>query len=143
MNYLESGQKPASFISSEYGTSQELVKVKYTRVQRESPEFMTTYEGIDQSVEVALATIVLSAQPEPVVAMYDFLMSTFVSNSGQPSSPPPPAASERHTAIAPQIETTARSSQSDEQIRVKVQLQGVKGNYYHTPMSRKSYIRVQ
>lgn len=86
----------------------DLVRVKYIRAQKESPEFMSVYDGIDQSVEVALSTFTFNVAPEPVLTLYDFIMSTFVggnevttsaptpagSNSGTPQSeqpPPPPA----------------------------------------------------
>lgn len=127
MNYLESGQKPTAFISSEQSGSQELVKVKYTRVQPESPEFATIYESINQSVDVEFSTIVLRAQPEPVVAMYDFMMSTFVNNGPKPTPKSPPVASE-HAAIALPAEHSPSPSQTSvEQIRVNVKLQGVEG----------------
>ncbi len=35
----------------------DLVRVRYTRVSTDSPEFMTKYEGIDQTVNVELSTI--------------------------------------------------------------------------------------
>jgi vacuolar protein sorting-associated protein 13A/C len=130
MNYLEPGQKPTAFISSEKSHSQELVKVKYTRVEAESPEFATIYESVNQSVDVEFSTIVLCAQPEPVVAMYDFMMSTFVNNNKKPAPVPASAAipAGGHAAIALPAEPTPSPSQSSvEQIRVNVKLQGVEG----------------
>jgi vacuolar protein sorting-associated protein 13A/C len=130
MNYLEPGQKPTAFISSEKSHSQELVKVKYTRVEAESPEFATIYESVNQSVDVEFSTIVLCAQPEPVVAMYDFMMSTFVNKSNKPAPVPAstPIPAGEHAAVAPSAEPSPSPSQSSvEQIRVNVKLQGVEG----------------
>lgn len=137
MNYLEPAQKPTAFISSEQSHSQELVKVKYTRVQAESPEFATIYESVNQSVDVEFSTIVLCAQPEPVVAMYDFMMSTFVNNSNKPGPAPAsaPIPSGEHSAVVLPAEPTPSPSQSSiEQIRVNVKLQGVEGKSFVLPV---------
>lgn len=56
----------------------ELVRVKYDRVQSESPEFHSHYQGIDQSVNADLSTINLLARPEPIIELYAFIMETFV-----------------------------------------------------------------
>ena len=47
-------------------TPTDLLKVKYVRAQRESPEFDTLYEGIDQTVDVRLSTLVFHVEPEPI-----------------------------------------------------------------------------
>lgn len=117
-NFLEAGHEPIVFITSEQpGPEQDLVKIRYTRADRENPEFDTTYEGIDQSIGARISTIVVHAQPEPVVAMNDFIMSTFV--------PEKPAAKSDSTEVV--LPTTPAPSNM-EKIRVKVNLQGVEGN---------------
>lgn len=75
------------------GTSGNLVHIKYTRVQRLSPEFLSIHEGIDQSVDIGLSTFVFSASPEPVLALYDFIMNTFAPgySDNNPSIPEPEA----------------------------------------------------
>lgn len=128
MNYLEAGHDPTAFISSETSTQQDLVKVKYTRVQPESPEFASLYESINQSVDVDFSTIVLRAQPEPVVAMYDFMMSTFVSPT--PAVAPAVATSNQELIVLPTEPTPAEAQSSTEQIRVNINLQGVGGNFF-------------
>ena len=119
MNYLESGRTPTAFISSEDSKGKNLLKVKYVRAQQDSPEFMTAFEGIDQSVDVAMSTLVLRAQPEPVIAIYDFLMTTFVPQKG-PTLPAP--AVEKDPKVGPQQQQAIT-----EQIRVRVKLESVQG----------------
>jgi vacuolar protein sorting-associated protein 13A/C len=127
MNYLEAGHDPTAFISSESSVHQDLVKVKYMRVQVESPEFTTVYESINQSVDVEFSTIVLRAQPEPVVAMYDFIMSTFV--PAKPAVDPPPTTENQNPIVPPSQPPSPPPTQgSTEQIRVNINLQGVEGN---------------
>ena len=119
MNYLESGRTPTAFISSEVSKDKNLLKVKYVRAQQDSPEFMTAFEGIDQSVDVTMSTLVLRAQPEPVIAIYDFLMTTFV----PPKAPTPPTpALENDLKASPQ-----RPQAMTEQIRVRIKLESVQG----------------
>ncbi|KAF5314046.1 hypothetical protein D9611_006808 [Ephemerocybe angulata] len=97
-------------------TPTDLLKVKYVRAQRESPEFESLYEGIDQTVDVRLSTLVFHVEPEPILAVYDFIMTTFVPSFSQPPSP-----------ITTQDESPQALTQAenDGKIRVLVKLQGV------------------
>ncbi|GLB36151.1 putative vacuolar protein sorting-associated protein [Lyophyllum shimeji] len=75
--------RPLRFISSaESGSSREdLLSVAYTRVQKESPEFTSVYEGIDQNVDIKVSTFIFRTAPEPIISLYDFVMTTFVPQS--------------------------------------------------------------
>lgn len=96
----------------------DLVQVKYSRVQPNSPEFMTVYEGIDQSVNVTLSTFVVHAAPEPIINLYDFIMSTFVAGHatpedispaqtpGQQPSPPTPPPNNNNGKIRVRVNLT-------------------------------------
>lgn len=55
-----------------------LLIVRYKRCQPESPVFVSQFEGIDQSVDIKVTTFIFRAAPEPVLAVYDFIMTTFV-----------------------------------------------------------------
>lgn len=127
MNILQAGREPTAFISSEQSNHQDLVKVQYTRVQRESPEFHTVYDGIDQSVKGDFSTVTIRAEPEPVLAVYDFIMSTFV-----PERPAIQVSSQdKPTPVEPALEPSRQPQQTDNQkIRVNVNLQGVEGQQY-------------
>ncbi|KAF8078623.1 vacuolar protein sorting-associated protein 13, partial [Lyophyllum atratum] len=85
LDLVQPGQRqPLRFISSaESGSSQDdLFIVAYTRVQKDSPEFVSVYEGIDQSVDIKVSTFIFRTAPEPVISLYDFVMTTFVPQSG-------------------------------------------------------------
>lgn len=71
----ESGASSGSVSPSE---QRDLVSVRYTRVSPDSPEFMTKYEGIDQTVNVELSTINIMLTRVSVLAVYDWIMTTFV-----------------------------------------------------------------
>jgi len=56
-----------------------LVKVRYLKVQKDSPDFYSTHEGFDTSIETDLSTFNITLAPEPILSLYDFIMTTFVS----------------------------------------------------------------
>lgn len=66
------------------------MEVAYRRVQKSSPDFISVYNGFDQSVEVKLSTFIFRAVPEHVLSLYDYLMTTFVPDrsSGNPTDQP-------------------------------------------------------
>lgn len=108
-----------------------LLTVKYTRAQKASPDFATVYESIDQSVDITISTVILRAAPEPVLAMYDFVMTTFV-----PKSEPPAI-----NIIANQVvsanasESSPQNVGSSETIRVGVKLASVQSERHSSTMS--------
>ncbi|MCO5590230.1 hypothetical protein L7F22_044199 [Adiantum nelumboides] len=102
----------------------DLVRVKYTRVQTDSPEFMTVYEGIDQSINVELSTINLMLTRVSILALYDWIMTTFV-----PQDPAtPPANGESGKQIEGNGEQQVTSPSTDgrkEKLRVRVKLTSI------------------
>lgn len=58
-----------------------LVKVNVVRVKRDSPEFMSVYEGVETNVNVAIATINLVVTRKTLLTLLDFILVTF-SNPG-------------------------------------------------------------
>ncbi|KAK7694663.1 hypothetical protein QCA50_001851 [Cerrena zonata] len=84
----------------------------------------TTYEGIDQSVDIKVSTVVVRAAPEPVISLYDFIMNTFVPNRSTP--PPAIEAPPETTPTVDSPEPTPTVVQGAvEKIRVLVKLASV------------------
>lgn len=109
------------FISSTFPDStltKDLLTVSYVRTQRESPDFLTVRDGVEQVVDVHISTVIFRAAPEPVVALYDFIMNTFV-----PADPATANSQQRKE----QIDTSAVSSSSKDKIRVDINLASVQG----------------
>lgn len=94
MNVVQAAGEPIQLMSSENTGSviKDLMKISYKRVQKNSPEFATVYESIDQSVDVQLSTFIFHAAPEPVVSLYDFIMTTFVPQNAEQSANTTPSA---------------------------------------------------
>ncbi|CEH13766.1 Vacuolar protein sorting-associated protein [Ceraceosorus bombacis] len=78
--------KPAT-ASKASTPDKDLVRVKYVRVQTDSPEFQSVYEGIDQSIHVELSTINITLTRVSVLVVYDWIMNTFV--PPESAAPPP------------------------------------------------------
>ncbi|PWN54382.1 hypothetical protein IE53DRAFT_157097 [Violaceomyces palustris] len=117
--------------------SKDLVRVKYIRVQPDSPEFMTKYEGIDQAVNVELSTINIMLTRVSVLAVYDWIMTTFVPAEEAPVQPPTPATHNRRASEAhslkpnvpkpsdPTPSHSAAIAERKEKIRVRVKLTSI------------------
>lgn len=79
MNIYQPGLPTIEFMSSADTTGQDnLLIVRYKRCQPESPVFLAKFDGIDQNVDIRISTFIFRAAPEPVLAVYDFVMTTFV-----------------------------------------------------------------
>jgi vacuolar protein sorting-associated protein 13A/C len=96
-----------------------LVRVRYMRVQKESPEFMTKYEGVDQSVDTELSTFKITVAPEPILSLYDFIMTTFV-----PAQEQPPSQTEQDH------EDDEEQPKSSDKIRVRVKVTSAQGEQH-------------
>lgn len=120
---------PIKFITTpkEVSGSPDLLQVKYTRVQRDSPEFQTVFEGVDQNVDVKMSTLVFRAAPEPILDVYDFIMTTFVPSSQPPAERMPQKQLELPDSNSPDGKMLVPVPDIvDSTIRVLVRLEGVK-----------------
>ncbi|PPQ80804.1 hypothetical protein CVT25_001929 [Psilocybe cyanescens] len=124
MNVVQLSGHDIQFVSTpEIGPSidKDLLRISYCRVQKDSPDFLTIAEGIDQSVDIKMSTLVFQAAPEPVLDLYDFIMTTFVPDSEpamQPSSELQTTGSHGGKDVAP--------GDSDGKIRVVMKLEGIR-----------------
>jgi vacuolar protein sorting-associated protein 13A/C len=96
-----------------------LLRIAYARVQKESPEFATLYENVDQNVDIRVSTLVFRVAPEPVLALYDFIMTTFVPRQEQVTQKWSEPRSEQESGVV--------QGNSDNKIRVLIKLEGIKG----------------
>lgn len=121
------------------GSAPDLMQVHYVRIQKDSPDFMTVFEGIDQHIDVELSTFVFSAAPEPVISLYDFIMTTFLptgSDVGDTSSPrSPQATSSVDSEDVVQTHSDAHTENTD-RIRLKLRLISVQRAYAFTQSTK-------
>ncbi|KAH9486936.1 Vacuolar protein sorting-associated protein 13 [Psilocybe cubensis] len=118
-----SGQYMQFITTPELGPSidKDLLRISYHRIQKESPDFMTIAEGIDQSVDIKMSTLVFQAAPEPVLDIYNFIMSTFVTDS-QPVVQP----SAEWQASGSNDEKAVVFAESEGKIRVLMKFEGIR-----------------
>lgn len=105
-----------------------LVRVRYMRVQKDSPEFMTKHEGVDQSVDTELSTFKINIAPEPILSLYDFIMTTFVPQD-QKSAEKTKSDSPVDTSGPKDEATDEDEPKSSDKIRVRVKLTSAQGNF--------------
>ena len=133
MNLVQAGRPPIELISSAAtSAADDLLVVKYTRVDVQAPNFSTTYESINQNVDIKITTVVVRAAPEPVVALYDFIMTTFVPENKDHGAVAADADAEPGTP-EPAPEVGAQRN-PEEKIRVLVKLAGVQSQCLDFPV---------
>lgn len=102
-----------------------LVKVNVVRVKKQSPEFMSVYEGVETNVNVAITTINLIVTRNTLLTLLDFILVTFTNPGG--NAPPPQKAvtddgSELDVIVEPPTGTPQTAASA---IRVKVDLKSI------------------
>lgn len=123
MDIIRNEREPIHLLTSASAESSEaLLAVRYRRAQIESPVFFTVYNGINQNVDIKIAAVVMNAAPEPLIGLYDFIMTTFVPQGDQtpPTTPPTPE-------DIPAGDTAAEPT-DESKINVVLQFAGVRGN---------------
>ncbi|OTA53000.1 vacuolar protein sorting-associated protein 13 [Hypoxylon sp. EC38] len=106
----------------------DLVRVKFTKVKKESPEFMPVYEGIETNVNVAVSTINLIVTRKTLLTLLDFVLTTFTNNNSSNSKPPKVIKDvDEDDDEVEIVEQTTDSQQSEGgSIRVKVDLKSIR-----------------
>ncbi len=127
-DHIENGTNPEfqKIITSEVdqtNSTKHLLHVKYEKVNKESPDFMTVYEGIETHVDVSLATINLVITRRTLLTLQDFIMTTF-------QSPPQSAKAirdkDQEDKEGPQTEeVTKYDPPSDNKMRIKIHLKSI------------------
>ncbi|XXG97960.1 hypothetical protein Hte_004276 [Hypoxylon texense] len=108
----------------------DLVRVKFTKVKRESPEFMPIYEGIETNVNVAVSTINLIVTRKTLLTLLDFILATFANNNSSDSQPRRIKDADGENDEDDEVEIVEPESNSQQNetgsIRVKVDLKSIR-----------------
>ncbi|KAJ6262787.1 Vacuolar protein-sorting-associated protein [Drechslerella dactyloides] len=113
-----------SIVTSENSenNAQSLIHIKYAKVNKNSPEYMTVYEGIDTNVDVSISTINVIITRTTLLTLLDFVVTTFTNQEEQQPATSP--------AISDQGLSSGESSDNElverdlhpDKIRVKIDL---------------------
>ena len=109
-----------------FGVDEEkdLFNLKFVKVNSDSPELGSTYEGIATHLDVTISTINLIVTRRTLLTLLDFVLVTFTS----PAESPPPAKTiegsedrDRTKSSGPAVQSTPGS----DKIRIKIDLESV------------------
>lgn len=105
-----------------------LVHVKFVKVKKESPEFMSVYEGIETNINTAISTINLVVTRKTLLTLLDFILVTFTNNDNSGSTRQKQIVDEDDEENAVEIvEPSPQPSQTETgSIRVKVDLKTIR-----------------
>jgi vacuolar protein sorting-associated protein 13A/C len=112
-----------NLITSEDASAEEqkdLFSLKFVKVNKESPEFQTKYEGIAMNLDVAVSTINLIVTRKTLLTLLDFVLLTF-------TNPGPPQNQEAQISDKPEEQNQVQqASQVDpDKIRIRAELKRI------------------
>lgn len=102
------------------GDTKDLLHLKFVKVQKDSPEFMSVYEGFGTNLDVSVSTINLIVTRKTLLTLLDFIMVTFTSSDAPKQEPKKLEDSGQKQDLEP----TDPSGDADK-IRIKVGLQKI------------------
>ena len=102
----------------------DLFNVKFVKVNKDSPEFESTYEGIATNLDVAISTLNVVVTRKTLLTLLDFILITFADSAESPSSDKALESSDKSRQQKTEEKQPASSDGSDK-IRIKVDLESV------------------
>ena len=114
-----------NIVSSEESSanaSKELFRVKYFSLDKESPEFMTKYDGIDTHIDVAITTINVVVTQRTVLTLLDLVLITFTGDDDEEGSS---KAVSNEGANKDDQTKQVESSTSESKMRIKTELEKI------------------
>lgn len=112
-----------NIISSEDASETEqkdLFTLKFVKVNKDSPEFQTKYEGIATNLDVAVSTINLIVTRRTLLTLLDFILATFTNPS------PSPDQQGQITEKQDEQQQIAQTSQAEpDKIRIRAELKRI------------------
>ncbi|KHJ35601.1 putative vacuolar protein sorting-associated protein vps13 [Erysiphe necator] len=106
------------------GDVRELISVSIIVVNKESPEFLQEWEGVNVNIKVAISTINLIVTRKTLLTLLDFILVTFTTNdSSLPNSRKQLKQSENQVPISESVSVEKTEAMV---VRIKVDLQSIR-----------------
>ena len=104
-------------------SEKELMNIRFVKVNRESPEFHSTYEGIATNLDVSVSTINVIVTRKTLLTLLDFVLITFAGGDDQSKG----AQEKEATTEKPEPDQKSAALQSGEpdKIRIKADLKSI------------------
>ncbi|KAJ3340069.1 hypothetical protein HDU93_007411 [Gonapodya sp. JEL0774] len=106
-----------------------LVVIRYLSVSPIHPEFGTKYDSVNQTIDVAMQTVLINLNPESVLSLYDFAMVTFTTPSSSltsHSASTSVASSHSKGASVAEAQTSNPVQSPDSKLSFNLDLKGVR-----------------
>lgn len=100
----------------------DLFNVKFVKVNPESPEFVSTYEGIATNLDVSISTLNLVVTRKTLLTLLDFVLITFTNPD---DSPKPRIEDTQKPGDEKEHKVAAKPTPDSDKIRIKVDLQSI------------------
>ena len=125
-DYIDEDPSPEfkKIISSQgFGVDEnkDLFDLKFVKVNNDSPEFLSTYEGIATNLDVSMSTLNLVVTRKTLLTLLDFVLVTFAS----PDPSPPPKAIEDTKDSKKEQDVTPSKTPGSDKIRIKIVLDSI------------------
>jgi vacuolar protein sorting-associated protein 13A/C len=105
----------------------QLVHVKFVRVKKESPEFMTVYDGVETNVSAEISTINVIVTRKTLLTLLDFILVTFTGGNDNNNTPTQKAITDSKSGVEVSVEPPSPTPQNEAgAIRVKVDLKSIR-----------------
>ncbi|KAL8904643.1 MAG: hypothetical protein Q9207_003131 [Kuettlingeria erythrocarpa] len=128
-DYIDENPSPEfkKIISSRgFGAEEEkdLFNVKFVKVNSESPEFVSTYEGIATNLDVSISTLNLVVTRRTLLTLLDFVLITFAGS--EQASPPAKAGEDSHVSgDEGDKEAASAPEPGSDKLRIKIGLESI------------------
>ncbi|KAF1991838.1 vacuolar protein sorting-associated protein 13 [Aulographum hederae CBS 113979] len=100
----------------------DLFQLKFIKVNKDSPEFQSKYEGISTNLDVSVSTINLIVTRRTLLTLLDFVLITFTNpETPQDASKPPPSLEDEES----DQEVVSAPPQEADKIRIKAELKRI------------------
>ena len=100
----------------------ELFNLRFVRVQTNSPEFESTYEGIAMNLDVSVSTLNFIVTRKTLLTLLDFVLATFTSPD---SNPQKPANQADEKQVTKESKGPKQSAPAGDKIRIKADLSSI------------------
>ncbi|EHL03290.1 putative Vacuolar protein sorting-associated protein 13 [Glarea lozoyensis 74030] len=112
---------------AESESDKDLVSVRIVKVNRDSPEFMPKYEGVEVNIDVAISTINLVVTRKTLLTLLDFILVTFANSESAVGRPTSPKEIQGLQEDEEPVTTTSSSTETDSgSVRIKVDLKSIR-----------------
>lgn len=116
--------------SEDLKAGRSLVHVKFMKINRQSPEFMPVYEGVETNITAVVSTINIVVTRKTLLTLLDFILITFTGGNNEQTAAPLPAIEmtdgNDETKLEDSMVETTKPNENAGSIRVKVDLKAIR-----------------